>query len=297
MSGKFRFHSTRKHFPHTHYSDPDAIKSDKKPGKQKLSSNRALLRRGAKLIDTAIKKLVYLEDKFKSSTTSPYVAKNQFKKLHEAKNDLAMATATLQDVSVKPVKKTIAKLQKIQSDLGAVIPVTKASPFLGGKKINTSKRVKKEVVTPLLKKTIKRLEKSSASLLKKADKVSEEMQQLKRVFRDKTLEEEDYGEVDETPEPVAPHFMDDFFKTAKERGWTVNDDVKKKYKKPVTKVVRSFDEGMAVIQNASMPKENLLTEDVPIGLLEFPILLVQKRRLTESIIKDIFISFGYLNIS
>ena len=297
MAGKFRFQTGNK-FSHTHYADPDKIKSEKAPGKQKLNANRALMRKVVRILKGAIKKLETLENKFATTLSSPYVAKNQFKKLNSAKNDLMMAKATLQDVSVRPVGKTTAKLEKLNSKLGELIPRVKGSPlFIDKLVVSSTNKIKKENALPIIKTTIKKLEKSCSSLEKRIKSVTNQMDSIKRIPKKKS--DDVFSSVveveeDETTKQLTPQFVQDFFTTASERGWTVNTDVKKIFKKQPTKVVRNIDEGMEVIKNAALSKSQLLTTDVPIGLLEFPIILVQKRRLSERMIKDILkLDLGY----
>ena len=297
MSGKFRFQSGNR-FSHTHYADPDSIKSEKSPGKQKLSANRARLRKSVRILEKALTKLNYLEEKFEAATTSPYVAKSQFKKLYNVKNDLMMVKATLQDVNACPVKKTITKLEKLCTTVEGLIPRIKRSPlFTEELVISSTKKVRKETVLPTIKTAIKKLEKSERYLEKKITVLTKKIDAIKRPLRKDTDEFFDSLEVEETvkeEQPLTPQFVNEFFKTATERGWTVNTDVKKMFKKPPTKVVRNFDEGMEVIKQASLPKSKLFTKDTPIGILEFPIILVQKRRLSERVIKDILqLNLGY----
>jgi len=297
MAGKFRFQSGNK-FSHTHYADPDKFNSKKTPGKQKLNANRALINKSVRFIKKAIEKLEKLEKKFEATLASPYVAKTQFKKLHEVKNDLMMAKATLQDVSVRPVKKTTAKLENLSMQLKELIPRIKKSPLFANELvISSSKKVKKEAALPLIKTTIKKLKKSVVSLEKRIDSITKQMDNIKRSPKKETDDLVASVEEDEKDKSkqLTPQFVDDFFKTAAERGWTVNTDVKEIFNKPQpTKVVRNLDEGMEVIKNVSLPKSNLLTEETPIGLLEFPIILVQKRRFSERLIKEILkLNLGY----
>ena len=294
MAGKFHFHSPSSTFTHKHYSDPSKTES-KPPGKQKLSMNRSLIRRSLRLVRTSLEQLEAVRKNLRGKNAPRYLTSKQIKSLTICRNNVFQARALLQDVSVRPVKKTIAKFGKIHERLATITPRLEA-PLLGSSL--ASDKVQSSEALPIVSSTARKLKKSRHFLERHVDSITKDLEKPRaKSVEQKTQELLDSCNSEEAPQSLSnqsSEFFDDFFRTAKERGWRIDMDLKKTFCAPKNKVVRDFDGGMEVIQSASQSKSDLLTADVPIGLLKFPILLIQRRRLSESAIKEILkMDLGY----
>lgn len=294
MANKFHFQSPSSTFTHKHYPSDPSKTEPKPPGKQKLSTNRSLIRRSLRLVRTSLLSLQRVRKNLRSRSSPRYLTSKQIKAVTVCRNNIFQARALLQDVSVRPVKKTITKFGKIHAQLLVLTPKLDA-PLLGSS--HTSSKVPSVEALPILGTTIKKLKRSSRFLEKHIDSITKDLEKP----RTKSVEQKTQELLDECeeslPQPMdeqSSEFLNDFFKTAGERGWKVDPALKKSLSEPQTKIVRNFDEGMEVISSSARSKKNLLTTDVPIGLLQFPILLVQRRKLSEMAIREILkMDLGY----